>query len=144
MAFKVHPRDWPETAAYLEERELKGYAYQPAHLPVHLCDGRILAAHCFTADPHHPHYAGLIPPSEAAKIILKARGEAGLNRDYLINTVQALEEHGYTDQDLHDLLGLVQEMTGEINLGAGASAQAATKKQIVKSGNSVHRFCVIF
>lgn len=119
MAFRVTPADWPETAAYLEERELRGYAYRPAHLPVELADGRRIAAHCFVADPNHPHYAGRIPPESAAQIILHARGEAGLNRDYLINTVGALEEHGYAEPELHALLKRVLELTGSIDVGAG-------------------------
>jgi len=119
MAFRVAPEDWPETAAYLEERELRGYAYQPAHLPVHLPDGRAVAAHCFVADPDHPHFAGALAPDHAARVILHARGDAGLNRDYLINTVQSLENHGYKEPHLHDLLERVLGLTGEIEAGAG-------------------------
>ncbi|MEC9268152.1 MAG: gamma-glutamylcyclotransferase [Alphaproteobacteria bacterium] len=119
MVFRVAPKDWPETAAYLEERELRGYAYRPAHLPVALSDGRRVTAHCFVADPSHPHYAGRVPPDEAARIILRARGEAGLNRDYLINTVKSLEQHGYREPHLHALLRRVLELTGELDAGAG-------------------------
>ena len=119
MVSRVAPKDWPETAAYLEERELRGYAYRPAHLPVALSDGRRVTAHCFVADPSHPHYAGRVPPDEAARIILRARGEAGLNRDYLINTVKSLEQHGYREPHLHALLRRVLELTGELDAGAG-------------------------
>jgi cation transport protein ChaC len=118
-AFRVAPDHWPETAAYLEERELRGYAYRPAHLPVRLEDGRAVAAHCFVADPAHPHYAGAVAAEMAARVILLARGEAGLNRDYLINTVRALEEHGYPEPHLHDVLDRVLRLTGELDAGAG-------------------------
>jgi cation transport protein ChaC len=118
-AFRVSEDAWPETAAYLEERELTGYAYRPGHLPVALEGGRVARAHCFVADADHPHYAGRVPPDDAARIILAARGEAGLNRDYLINTVQALEHHGYREPDLHDLLDRVRLLTGELDAGAG-------------------------
>lgn len=119
MVFRVAPQDWAETAAYLEERELTGYAYRPAHLPVVLKGDKIVQAHCFVADPKHPHYAGSIDPQDAARIILGARGEAGLNRDYLINTIRALEEHGYREAHLHDLLERVLTLTGELDVGAG-------------------------
>lgn len=119
MAFRVTDADWPETAAYLEERELRGYAYQPAHLPVRLADGRTVAAHCFVADPDHPHFAGALDQDQAARVILRARGDAGLNRDYLINTVGALEKHGYREPHLHELLERVLRLTGEIEAGAG-------------------------
>lgn len=118
-AFRVAEAAWAETAAYLEERELTGYAYRPGHLPVALPDGGTVRAHCFVADARHPHFAKDIGPDDAARIILIARGEAGLNRDYLINTVQALETHGYKEPDLHDLLDRVRRMTGELDAGAG-------------------------
>lgn len=118
-AFRVAEAAWAETAAYLEERELTGYAYRPGHLPVALPDGRTVRAHCFVADPSHPHFAKDIAADDAARIILGARGEAGLNRDYLINTVQALEVHGYREPELRALLERVRTMTGELDAGAG-------------------------
>lgn len=118
-AFRVAPADWTETAAYLEERELRGYAYQPAHLPVSLTGGRQILAHTFVADPHHPHYAGTRPAEETAEIILYAKGSAGLNRDYLINTVRELERRGYGDPELRDLLNRVSAMTGVLEMGSG-------------------------
>ena len=119
MVFRVAEEDWPNTAAYLEERELIGYPYDPAHLPVALRDGRKVRAHCFVARHDHPHYAGPLPLETAARVILSASGEMGLNRDYLINTVEALESHGYRDQGLHDLLVRVRELTAELDAGAG-------------------------
>lgn len=118
-AFRIDPGHWPETAAYLEERELRGYAYRPAHLPIRLDDGRTVPAHCFVADPGHPHFAGSVDLDRAARVILRARGESGLNRDYLISTVRALEDHGYPEPDLHDLLDRVLRLTGELDAGAG-------------------------
>ncbi len=118
-AFRVSPEAWVETAAYLEERELRGYAYQPAHLPVRLADGRQVQAHTFVAASEHPHYAGTLPLEETAEIILCARGSAGLNRDYLINTVRELERRGYGDPDLRDLLDRVSVLTGLLEAGSG-------------------------
>lgn len=118
-AFRVDRGDWADVAAYLEERELRGYAYRPGYLPVDLADGRRVHAHCFVADPEHPHYAGALPEDEAAGIILGARGQNGLNRDYLINTVRALEDHGYAEPSLHALMRRVAALTGEIDAGGG-------------------------
>ncbi|MCR9218898.1 MAG: gamma-glutamylcyclotransferase [Alphaproteobacteria bacterium] len=118
-AFRVDRADWPDIAAYLEERELRGYAYRPAYLPVSLADGRPVRAHCFVADPEHSHYAGALPEAEAAQIILYARGRSGLNRDYLIQTVGALEAHGYREPSLHGLLERVRRLTGEMEVGGG-------------------------
>lgn len=118
-AFRVPPARWTETAAYLEERELRGYAYRPAHLPVEL-DGRgEVMAHTFVADAEHPHYAGTLPMERTAEVILFAKGSAGLNRDYLINTVRELERRGYGDPDLRALLDRVSAMTGFLEAGSG-------------------------
>ncbi|MBP5856883.1 gamma-glutamylcyclotransferase [Marivibrio halodurans] len=118
-AFRVDRADWRDIAAYLEERELRGYAYRPAYLPVDLDGGRRVAAHCFVADPEHPHFAGDLDPDRAARIILEARGRSGLNRDYLINTVEALEANGYREPTLKDLLVRVRALTGAIEAGGG-------------------------
>lgn len=119
MAFRIADEDWIDTAAYLEERELIGYPYDPAHLTVSLRDGREVRAHCFVARHTHPHYAGPLPLETAAQVILTASGEMGLNRDYLINTVEALESHGYHDPGLHALLLRVRALTADLDAGAG-------------------------
>jgi cation transport protein ChaC len=118
-AFRVDRADWPWIAAYLEERELRGYAYRPVRLAVALADGRRVDAHCFVADSAHSHYAGALPEAEAAHIILRARGRSGLNRDYLVQTVEALEAHGYREPGLHALLERVRRLTGEVEAGGG-------------------------
>lgn len=118
-AFRVDRADWPDIAAYLEERELRGYAYRPAYLPVDLDGDRRVRAHCFVADPDHPHFAGALPAEEAARVILEARGQSGLNRDYLMQTVEALEAHGYHEPELLDLRRRVRALTGPIEAGGG-------------------------
>ncbi len=118
-AFRVARADWPDIAAYLEERELRGYAYRPAYLPVDLADGRRVRAHCFVADTEHPHFAHGLEEEEMARVILEARGRSGLNRDYLMNTVDALEAHGYREPTLHRLSLRVRELTGAIDAGGG-------------------------
>ena len=55
--------------------------------------GEVLA-YTFVADPSHPQYAGQLSIEEAAQIIIRARGRAGLNRDYLIETVRRMEAEG--------------------------------------------------
>jgi len=50
---------------------------------------------------------------------MDAQGCAGLNRDYLINTVRRLEADGFLDKSLHLLLKEVERQTGLIDQGAG-------------------------
>lgn len=119
VAFRIAPDQAEETTAYLNERELCGYAYLPRILTVTTDDGRSLPAYTFVADQQHRHYAGGMPLEAAAAIIMDAQGCAGLNRDYLINTVRQLELDGFHDQPLHALLREVERQTGLIDRGAG-------------------------
>jgi glutathione-specific gamma-glutamylcyclotransferase len=119
LAFRV-PADRAEmTIEYLNERELVGYAYHARTLSVALDDGESVPAYTFVADRQHRHYAGALPLERAAAIIMEAEGRAGLNRDYLINTVRQLEQDGYIDRPLHALLTEVERQTGLIDRGAG-------------------------
>ena len=99
-----------------------GYAYQPRWLPVRI-DGAVASAaveaYTFVADRQHRHYAGDLGTERAAEIIMDAAGCAGLNRDYLINTVRHLEKDGFVDPSLHVLRLEIERLTGLIDLGAG-------------------------
>jgi len=119
MAFRIADENKDAVVAYLTERELCGYAYQAATLPVHLDEGGQVDAYTFVADPTHALYAGDLGLEESAAVIMEAEGNTGLNRDYLINSVRELESHGYVDQHLHDLLRKVEHLTGVIEAGAG-------------------------
>ena len=103
---------------YLNERELAAYAYQALDLPV-CFEGGTVEAYTFVADARHPHYAGDLTEDAAANIIMEAEGMAGLNRDYLINTVRELEANGFVEPALHALLRTVEKLTGIIESGSG-------------------------
>lgn len=119
VAFRVAPACWPEVLEYLRERELLAYAYREDYLPICLRDGRVRQAFVVVADPHHRSYAGELALEHAASIIMEAGGCAGLNRDYLINTVRQLEAEGFKDPPLHALLKEVERQTGELEAGTG-------------------------
>lgn len=122
--FLIDGVDAAEVTAYLNERELIGYAYVPRTLEVTLGgeDGpetSVISAYTFVADQSHDHYAGNLPVSDAASLIMKAQGVAGLNRDYLINTIRHLEQTGVDEPDLYALLREVETRVGMIDLGGG-------------------------
>lgn len=119
LAFRVAAERAADVVEYLNERELVGYAYVAQDLPVRLDDGRVVDAYTFVADTAHHHYAGQLPLEQAAAIIMDAEGCAGLNRDYLINTIRQLESDGYAEASLHALLVEVERQTGIIEAGAG-------------------------
>ncbi|NVJ93177.1 MAG: gamma-glutamylcyclotransferase [Methylocystaceae bacterium] len=119
VAFRIAEEKKTEVIAYLTERELCGYAYLAQTHPLALDCGTQIQAYTFVADPEHPLYAGHLDPDHAASLIMEAEGNAGLNRDYLINSVRELEAHGYHDPDLHNLLKKVEYLTGMIEAGGG-------------------------
>lgn len=119
VAFCVAPAQKDAVVAYLTERELCGYAYQAATLPVMLECGTEIEAYTFVADPDHALYAGDLGLDKSASMIMQAEGQTGLNRDYLINSVRELEANGYADAHLHELLKKVEYLTGVIEAGAG-------------------------
>jgi cation transport protein ChaC len=118
-AFRVTGESAAAVIDYLNERELIGYAYQARTLPVLLDGGGIVEAYTFVADTAHHHYAGALPLEQAAAIIMDAEGRAGLNRDYLINTIRQLEKDGFAEPALHHLLVEVERQTGIIEAGSG-------------------------
>ena len=119
VAFRVAAGSCNETLSYLTERELTGYAYEPRMVRVELENGVEVQAYTFVADRAHPLYAGPMANDRAAAIIMAAQGDAGLNRDYLINTLRQLDKDGFSDKPLQELLAEVERQTGLIEQGAG-------------------------
>lgn len=118
VAFRIDINKQQQIFDYLHEREMIGYAYRPCVVDIEL-PGRSARAYTFVADTAHPGYAGSLSEEVAAEIIIKAAGISGLNRDYLINTVEKLAEHGVAEPELTSLLSRIQRMTGELEIGGG-------------------------
>ena len=118
LAFGVPGPQADAVRAYLDERELVSYAYHARTLTVHTGKGPV-RAYTFVASREHPQYAGDLGLERSAELIMRAKGCAGLNRDYLINTIRQLEKHGFADRKLHVLLERVSVLTGIIEAGGG-------------------------
>jgi cation transport protein ChaC len=118
IAYRVDPALEAPVRAYLDERESLSYAYKPKTVTIEIDDSEV-EAHTYVADPTHPQYAGDLGIDWSAQIICDAAGCAGLNRDYLINTVRELEAHGYSDERLHELLKRVEYLAGLLEAGGG-------------------------
>ena len=78
-----------------------------------------MRAYTYVADPWHPQYAGEMSVDRAAAIIVGARGVAGLNRDYLIETLRHMAAEGFADEGLRSLLRRVEYLTGILESGGG-------------------------
>ena len=62
---------------------------------------RRVEALCYVVDRSHPQYAGRLTLDRQLHIVRQGHGRSGNNRDYVIETVKALEALGIVDHDLH-------------------------------------------
>lgn len=110
VAFRVSPGAEEDTIAYLREREQVTEVYVEAYRSVRLEDGsnRTVEALTYLADPCHPQFAGRLSLDEQFRIVRGGEGQAGANVEYVLNTVQHLEELGVHDAPLADLATLLR------------------------------------
>ena len=67
----------------------------------------VLAA-CFVVNRSHEHYAGRLPITQIAETISNARGVSGSNREYLFNTIERMDQYGFSSRALNYLAKLVK------------------------------------
>jgi len=107
-AYRVADAAWPETYAYLREREQPTETYVEASAMVRLAVGRRLATLIFLSDTDHPQWAGLLSLERQAEMIAGARGLSGPNIDYLRDLVEHLRAEGVRDRSMEALLVMVE------------------------------------
>ena len=103
IAYRVAAATRAKTLAYLREREQVTNVYIERVRPVMLMDHareRVQAV-CYLVDRSHPQYAGRLSLTEQLHLVRHGHGKSGQNRDYVLETVQALEAMGCRDRELH-------------------------------------------
>jgi cation transport protein ChaC len=103
IAYRVTPEHRDETIAYLRAREQVTMVYRETWRSVWL-DGdpqRRVRALCYVADRSHAQYAGRLTLEQQLHLVRQGHGIGGPNRDYVIETVKALEALGYRESALH-------------------------------------------
>ena len=110
VAFRVEPGAEAATLAALRERELISSAYLETTLPLATADGPLTAL-AYVIDPDHAQYCGGLALEDQARIIARATGGRGRNRDYLWSTAAHLAELGIRDEDLDWLSDRVRRLT---------------------------------
>jgi glutathione-specific gamma-glutamylcyclotransferase len=116
IAFRVAAKLRDQTVAYLRAREQVTTVYLETVRRVELEDKarRQVQALCFIVDRSHVQYAGRLGLEERVHLVRQGHGRSGANRDYVVETVQALEALGYRETDLHLLAArLVSSHQGE-------------------------------
>jgi cation transport protein ChaC len=103
IAFRVAAPARAITIAYLREREQVTTVYLETMRRIELEEEarRQLRALCFVVDRSHTQYAGRLTLAECVHHVRQGHGRSGPNRDYVLETVQALEALGYRETDLH-------------------------------------------
>jgi len=106
IAFRVAAADREKTVAYLRAREQVTSVYLEMMRRIELEDEtrRQVRALCFIVDRGHVQYAGRLTLAECVHHVRQGHGSSGANRDYVIETVQALEALGYRETALHQIV----------------------------------------
>ena len=110
VALRVMPGAEAATLAYLRERELISAAYLEHQVTVTLPDGRGQTALAFVINQTHDQYCGGMALEDQARIIARAVGGRGTNRDYLNATARHLHDLGIGDPDLDWLVARVADL----------------------------------
>lgn len=104
QAFRVAAGHKSPVLDYLRAREQVSGVYLEKYLPVELADGREIEALVYVADPLHVQYAGGLSAQAMAAVVEQASGQAGPNRDYVVNTVRHLQVMDIRDELLETVL----------------------------------------
>lgn len=107
-AYRVAEDHWPETYAYLREREQPTETYVEASAHIRLADGRRVDTLVFLSDTAHPQWAGALSLERQAELIAGATGLSGRNVDYLRDLVVQLRHEGVRDHAMDRLLAMVE------------------------------------
>jgi cation transport protein ChaC len=103
VAFRVAAAARAETIAYLRAREQVTSVYRETMRQIELEDHarRRVRALCYVVDRGHVQYAGRLSLAESLHYVRQGHGQSGANRDYVLETVRALEALGYRESELH-------------------------------------------
>jgi glutathione-specific gamma-glutamylcyclotransferase len=105
IAFRVAEKDRAATVNYLREREQVTSVYREVMRSVWLEDDarQRVSALTYVVDRGHVQYAGRLSLHEQLRHVLQGHGQSGVNRDYVLSTVKAIEAEGFRDAPLHQL-----------------------------------------
>ncbi len=102
LAYRVAAAQRQATIQNLRAREQVTMVYRETFRASWL-EGSAAPVHalCYVVDRAHPQYAGRLTLAEQLHLVRQGHGRSGANRDYVLETVAALEALGFRDRDLH-------------------------------------------
>jgi glutathione-specific gamma-glutamylcyclotransferase len=103
IAYRIAAAARAATIDYLRSREQVTSVYVEIMRQIELEEParRRVRALCYTVDRSHVQYAGRLTLAESVHHVRQGHGSSGANRDYVLETVRALETLGYRETDLH-------------------------------------------
>lgn len=103
VAYRVAAAAAAATIQYLREREQVTMVYREAWRSVWLDDDpqQRVRSLCYLVDRGHEQFAGRLTLEQQLHHVRQGHGRSGANRDYVLETVQALEKLGFRDRELH-------------------------------------------
>lgn len=123
LAHRLPAARYAAVRRYLIRREIDNDGvYQETIRPIHLDDGRTVAALVYLADRTHRQFAGKLPLSVAAKLVKRGRGAAGTNLAYVENTIAHMHALGLHDPGLETLARLARPPSLLRNFGRPGSS----------------------
>ena len=122
IAYRVAAAKRDSTIAYLRGREQVTSVYLETMRRIELEDEarRQVRALTYIVDRGHVQYAGRLSVEQSVHYVRQGHGRSGQNRDYVVETVRALEALGYRDSDLHRI---AEQLTGGRDEGSGIRHQ---------------------
>ena len=111
IAFRVAEKSRAATVAYLREREQVTSVYREVKRSVWLENEarQRVSALVYVVDRGHVQYAGPLSLAEQLRHVLQGHGSSGVNRDYVLATVKAIEAEGFRDSQLHRLAPMLPD-----------------------------------
>jgi cation transport protein ChaC len=105
IAFRVAAAERDKTVAYLRAREQVTSVYRECMRRITLKGDADTAvpALCYMVDRSHPQYAGKLTLEQQLHHVRQGHGSSGVNRDYVLATVAAMEALGLRETELHRL-----------------------------------------
>ena len=104
FAHRLPARGYDAVRRYLWRREIENDGvYREAVRPIHLADGRTVAALVYLADRAHRQFAGKLPVGTAVRLVRRGHGATGSNLDYVRSTVEHLRTLDLRDATLEEL-----------------------------------------
>jgi cation transport protein ChaC len=103
IAFRVAGKTRADTVEYLRAREQVTNVYLETFRAITILGTRERRARAlvYCVDRGHAQYAGRLTLERQLHLVREGHGRSGINRDYVLATVQALESLGCHDRDLH-------------------------------------------